>query len=80
MKIERFEDIIAWQKARQLTKKVYEATKHDPFIKDYGLKDQITRASSSIMHKDQLPKSKVSVMLHWIKTTSAMLPSKNFTL
>lgn len=50
MKIERFEDIKAWQKARQLTKKVYEATKHDPFIKDYGLKDQITRASSSIMH------------------------------
>jgi four helix bundle protein len=48
--IERFEDIKAWQRARQLTREVYAATKHGAFIRDYGLRDQITRAAGSIMH------------------------------
>ncbi|MDD3523570.1 MAG: four helix bundle protein [Candidatus Cloacimonetes bacterium] len=48
-KIERFEDLIAWQKARELTKRIYEATRHGDFAKDYGLKDQIQRAAVSIM-------------------------------
>ena len=50
MKIERFEDIEGWQMARQLTKRVYEITKSVDFARDYGLKDQIQRASGSIMH------------------------------
>lgn len=50
MKIERFEDIEGWQIARQLTKAIYETTKAGDFARDYGLKDQITRASGSIMH------------------------------
>jgi four helix bundle protein len=48
-KIERFEDIIAWQKARVLTKDIYASTKIPPFAKDFGLKDQIQRASVSTM-------------------------------
>jgi four helix bundle protein len=48
-KIERFEDIIAWQKTRALTKQVYAATKVAPFMKDFGLKDQIQRSSVSTM-------------------------------
>ena len=48
-KLERFEDIIAWQKARALTKDVYAATKVGLFMKDYGLKDQIQRSSVSSM-------------------------------
>jgi len=48
-KIERFEDILAWQKARELTKSVYARTKVGPFARDFGLKDQIQRASVSIM-------------------------------
>ena len=47
--INRFEDLIAWQKARTLTKKIYTVTKNDEFRKDFGLKDQIQRASVSIM-------------------------------
>jgi len=39
-KIERFEDILAWQKARVLTKEIYASTRMGPFAKDYGLKDQ----------------------------------------
>lgn len=47
MKIETFEDIIAWQKAKLLTVSVYE---HFHGHKDYGFKDQIQRASVSIMN------------------------------
>jgi four helix bundle protein len=45
----RFEDIQAWQKARQVTKLIYGITKNEEFAKDFGLKDQIRRASVSIM-------------------------------
>jgi four helix bundle protein len=48
-KVERFEDLIAWQKARELTKQIYSITSNGAFAKDFGLKDQIRRASVSIM-------------------------------
>ncbi len=48
-KIERFEDIHAWQKARELTKGIYDITRNSHFVKDFSLKDQIRRASVSIM-------------------------------
>jgi len=48
-KIERFEDLIAWQKARKLTREIYEITRRVPFAKDYGLSGQIQRAAVSIM-------------------------------
>jgi four helix bundle protein len=50
MKITRFEDIEAWQMARELTRQIYAATKTGEFSRDYGLKDQITRAAGSAMH------------------------------
>ncbi|HAH31352.1 MAG TPA: four helix bundle protein [Elusimicrobia bacterium] len=50
MKIERFEDIEAWQLARELTCKVYCLTKKLGFDKDYGLKRQIQEAAGSAMH------------------------------
>lgn len=50
MKIERFEDIEAWQLARELTRKVYSLTKKPEFAKDYGLKKQIQNAAGSSMH------------------------------
>jgi len=51
MPISHFEDLIAWQKARELTKAVYCMTKNDiGFTKDYGLRDQIQRAAVSIMN------------------------------
>lgn len=48
-KIEKFEDLITWQKARHLTKRVYGITKSGEFSKDFGLRDQIRRASVSVM-------------------------------
>ena len=50
MKIERFEDIDGWKKGRELTKMIYEYSRKPKFSQDYGLKDQITRASVSIMN------------------------------
>jgi len=50
MKIERFEDIEAWQLARELTRKVYRLTKKLGFTKDHGLKRQIQDAAGSSMH------------------------------
>jgi four helix bundle protein len=47
--IHRFEDIIAWQKARTLTQSIYEITRSGSFSKDYELKTQIRRAAVSIM-------------------------------
>lgn len=48
-KINRFEDIQAWQKARELNKDIYDITKNSYFSKDFSLRDQFRRASISIM-------------------------------
>ena len=45
MKIERFEDIEAWQLARELARKVYDLTKKPRFSRDFGLKGQIQDAA-----------------------------------
>ena len=47
--IGRFEDIIAWQKARELTRDVYRKTDEGRFARDFSLRDQIRRSSVSIM-------------------------------
>ena len=44
-----FEDIGAWQKARIATKSIYLLTTQGLFAKDFGLRDQLRRASVSIM-------------------------------
>jgi four helix bundle protein len=49
MTINRFEDIEAWQKARELARVVYQRTKNGQFSRDYGLRDQMRRAGVSIM-------------------------------
>ena len=50
MKIERFEDIEAWQLARDLTRNVYGLTKNPEFAKDFGLKRQMQEAAGSAMN------------------------------
>lgn len=46
--IQRFEDIEAWQMARELTRAVYRLTNEGRFAQDYALRDQIRRATISI--------------------------------
>jgi four helix bundle protein len=50
MRIERFEDIEAWQLARELTRRVYGLTKKTKFASDFGLRGQIQDAAGSSMH------------------------------
>jgi four helix bundle protein len=47
--IERFENLIAWQKARELTREIYQVTQRGTFARDFGLTGQIQRAAVSIM-------------------------------
>ena len=47
--IKRFEEIEAWQTARELTKTIYKATSSGSFGRDYGLSDQMRRAAVSVM-------------------------------
>ncbi|HQO65044.1 MAG TPA: four helix bundle protein, partial [Syntrophorhabdus sp.] len=48
-KIEKFEDIEAWEKARRIAKNVYAACRQVEFSRDFGLRDQMQRAAVSIM-------------------------------
>jgi len=48
-KFSKFEEIEAWQKAYEITMGVYKLTTSGYFAKDFGLRDQIRRASVSIM-------------------------------
>ena len=45
----KFEEIKAWQKARQAAKRVYEVSKSRPFSRDFSLCDQIRRSAVSVM-------------------------------
>jgi four helix bundle protein len=47
--VERFEDLIAWQKARLLTQHVYRVTQQGQYAQDYGLVRQTQRAAVSMM-------------------------------
>ena len=48
MKIEKFEDLIAWQKAKELTTTLYDLCKN---CKEYGLKDMMTKTALTIMNQ-----------------------------
>jgi four helix bundle protein len=48
-RVERFEDLIAWQKARALTAEIYRVTNQKNFGRDFALRDQIRRAAVSAM-------------------------------
>jgi four helix bundle protein len=47
MKIEQFEDILGWQKDKRLTLRIYAIFRNS---RDYGFKDQVCRASVSILN------------------------------
>ena len=47
-KVERFEDLIAWEKSMDLAVAIYEVTGKRPFSRDFALMDQIRRAAISV--------------------------------
>jgi len=49
MTIQKFEDLFSWQRARELSRRIYDITKQKPFCFDRGLVSQIQRAAVSVM-------------------------------
>jgi four helix bundle protein len=49
VKIGRFEELIVWQKSREFANGIYLASARGPFARDFGLRDQLRRASVSVM-------------------------------
>ena len=47
--VKKFEDLVAWQKARVLAREIYRVTGERAFAGDFGLKDQMRRAGVSVM-------------------------------
>ena len=47
--VEKFEDLIAWKKARQFAHEIYELTCIERFSRDFSLVDQIRRSRGSVM-------------------------------
>lgn len=50
MSIRRFEDIQAWQRARELVREIYAVSGRGAFARDTALREQIRRAAGSVMH------------------------------
>jgi four helix bundle protein len=48
--IKNFEDLNAWQKARELAGYVYSLTRKEKFSHDFGLRNQIQEAAGSVRH------------------------------
>ena len=49
-RVERFEDLKGWQKARQLANVIYDLTGNKTFARNFRLRDQIQSAAGSVMH------------------------------
>jgi len=69
-RIDKFEELIAWQKARQLTAEIYRITTYDKFARDFGLKDQIRRAAVSVMSNiaEGYDRSGTAEFVHFLAT------------
>lgn len=72
-RIERFEDIVAWQRARTLTAAIYRVTDSSAFAKDFGLRDQIRRAAVSVMSNiaEEFERGKASEFQHFLSMAKA---------
>jgi four helix bundle protein len=49
MRVQRFQDLIAWQKSRAIARDIYEITRTRDFGHDFALAGQMQRAAVSIM-------------------------------
>ena len=47
-KVRSFEDLFVWQMGIDLVKRIYSLTKEGDFSRDFGLRDQLRRASVSV--------------------------------
>ena len=74
----KFEDLLVWQKAKEIAISVYQLTKGEPLSKDFGLKDQLQRSAvsipSNIAEGDESGTNKMSIRYFYTaKASSAEL-------
>ena len=48
-RVERFEDLVAWQRARELAREIYKMCRGDKIRRDFALINQLTRSAGSVM-------------------------------
>ena len=76
MNIEKFEGLIAWQKARELTKEVYKLTRQEPFCRDLGFSNQIQRSAVSVRYNscpEIVPIENITSLIFQIRGQRVML-------
>ncbi len=66
--IYQFEQLTAWQTARQMAKAIYNVTQQGAFAKDYGLAGQIQRSAVSVMSNiaEGCERSTTRELLHFL--------------
>jgi four helix bundle protein len=66
----KFKDLMVWQQSKDLAVKIYKLTEQSAFQKDFGLKDQMRRASvsipSNIAEGDELDTDRQSIKHFYI--------------
>ena len=79
--VRRFEDLIAWQKARALTREVYRVTRSGPLAHDYDLTRQLRRASISVMANivEGFERSRRAELLQFLSIANASLRRTSFS-
>ena len=69
-----FQKLRVWQIAKEIAVKIYQLTRSNEFSKDFGLKDQIQRASvsiaSNIAEGDELGTDKLAIRYFYISKGS----------
>jgi four helix bundle protein len=73
MKVTRFEDLIAWQRARDLRKTIYRVSSEGPFSRDFEMRDQIRGASLSVMSNiaEGFERNGIPAFLYFLKIANA---------
>jgi four helix bundle protein len=68
-----FEDLIAWQKARMLTRSLYHTTRQEPVAHDFGLINQMRRAAVSVMSNiaEGFDRSRATEFHHYLSIAKA---------
>jgi four helix bundle protein len=71
--VTRFEDLRAWQRARELTNLVYLASREKPFASDFAMKNQMRSATLSVMSNiaEGFDRNRIPEFLYFLRVAKA---------
>jgi four helix bundle protein len=84
-KPEKFEDLEAWQAARELTNEAYRLARREPMSRDFGLCDQFRRAALSVMNNiaegwESLHVAEKKQFYNWARRSCGEVRSMSYVL